>query len=92
MNQLNFSPGEKRFFANQRQQFNAMQLAINNAISLLVSQNDLEGEWGLNQDWTGLQRADSPTPNPAPPPMPAEVALEPHVESSRERRTNGTPL
>jgi hypothetical protein len=55
-----FSEKERAFFAKQIQQVNAMQMAIQNAMALVIEQQSLEGQWRLKQDGSGIERVDLP--------------------------------
>ena len=55
-----FSARERAFFVRQIQQMNALQAAVQTAIALVIEQQELEGNWRLRPDGSGLERIDPP--------------------------------
>lgn len=56
-----FSEGEREFFGKLAQQINAQMLALNNAISLVCTQQKLSGTYRLKSDGSGLEAVAGPS-------------------------------
>lgn len=66
-----FSEKERLYFDRLQQEFNA---SVSAGIRLIITQQDLQGQWRVKADGTGLELPDAtPPPMMMPPSGPAEV-------------------
>jgi predicted secreted protein len=66
----NFTDRERLFFDRLQQQFNT---SVVNGIQMIVTQQDLQGQWRMKADGSGIERADIPQLLPPDSDFKAEV-------------------
>lgn len=54
-----FTDNELAYFSKQLQQVNSLMTGVQSAISLVLVQQALPGNWRINDAGTGLQRTDA---------------------------------
>jgi hypothetical protein len=74
--QYSFTEKERLYFERLQQEF---QAGVAAGIRLIVTQQDLPGQWRIKPDASGLERADVPPP-PNPEQLRAAMQLAPEME------------
>jgi len=54
-----FSTQEQAFFARKIVELNTVQSALQNTVSLVIEQQNLQGTWRIKQDGTGLEAVET---------------------------------